>query len=171
MSGGRSKWKQSMDLRGCVAEVARLVLSGENVRSIRCGRSRLGQDLLTAMVSLAKRKAILQQLAASSGLDEGNAEDIFNQVLLQQALKIQAVLQGLPHPSTAATQNQECSRVATGFQVASSIGERSSAPDSTASVQQVAEVFELPIAAETLIRKGDTTPPLERAALSPDHQG
>jgi len=144
-----------MDLRGCVAEVSWLVLSGENVCSIRCGRSRLGQGLLATVVSLVKRRTILPQLAASSGLDEGNAEAIFNQVFLQQAVTIQALLQGLSQPSVAATENPEFSREAAGFQFASSLTERSSLPDSSGSIQQVSEVFKLPLA-ETFIGKGDT---------------
>ncbi len=151
VSGSRSKWMHSTGLRGCVAQISRLVLSGENIRSIRCGRYQLGGDLVTAVVSLVKRRAILQQLAASSGLDRGNAEAIFNEVFIQQAVSIQALLQGLSQPSAEASDARELSRVASSLIVPSARRETDSTPASAASIQASEEVLKLPLNAATLM--------------------
>jgi len=149
--GGRSKWMHSPGLRGCVAQVSRLVLSGENIRSIRCGRNRLGEDLVTAVVTLVKRRAILKKLADSSGLDMGTAEAIFNEVFIQQAVSIQALLQGLSQPSAGASEARELSRMATGLVFSSARRELDSAPASTASMPVSEEVLKLPLNAATLV--------------------
>ena len=143
--GGRSKWTHSTGLRGCLAQVSRLVLSGENIRSIRCGRNRLGDDLVTAVVTLIKRRSILQQLAASSGLDTGTAEAIFNEVFIQQAISIQALLQGLSQPSAGASEAQELNRIAAGLIFSSARSELDSEPASTASIPAAKDVLELPL--------------------------
>jgi hypothetical protein len=137
-----------------VAEISRLVLSGETIRSIRCGRHLLGPDLVTAVVTLVKRGAIVQQFAASSGLEVRKAEAIFNQVFIQQAVSIQARLQGLSHPSVAASESRELDRVVTGLLAPAAWGETASTPASTASIQPPDEVLKLPLNAATLMTRG-----------------
>lgn len=152
--GGRSKWMHSTGLRGCVAQVSRLVLSGETIGSIRCGRNRLGDDLVTAVVTLVKRRAILQQFAASSGLDMGKAEAIFNQVFIQQAVSIQALLQGLSQPAAAASEARDLGRMATGLIVSSARRELDLTPASTTSAPASEEILNLPVSAATLMASG-----------------
>jgi hypothetical protein len=109
---------------------------------------------VTAVVTLVKRRAILQQLAASSGLEVRKAEAIFNEVFLQQAVSIQAVLQGLSQPSVAASEGRELTRVAAGLLVSSARRETDSAPASTPTIQSPEEILTLPLNAATLITKG-----------------
>jgi hypothetical protein len=106
---------------------------------------------VTAVATLVKRRAILQQLAASSGLEVPKAEAIFNQVLIQQAVSIQALLQGFSQPSVEASELRELSRIASGLLVSSARRETDSTRTSTASIQPSGQVLKLPLNAAALM--------------------